>query len=159
VAGWGEIEAAAPALGRAVRERMGAHRHATLATLRADGSPRISGIETDFREGELWLGMMTGSRKALDLLRDPRMALHSGTEDPEPSPAAGSVIDATIAGRAVEVADPEVPATFATEPGQRFHLFRIDVAEALLIAIGDPPDHLLIDVWREGRGVRRLRRA
>jgi hypothetical protein len=158
VAAWNEIEAAAPELGEAVRERMRLHRHATLATLRADGSPRISGIETDFRDGELWLGMMTGSRKALDLRRDPRMALHSGTEDPEPSPAAGTLIDATIAGRAVEVTDPEVLAAAGAQPDQTFHLFRIDVAEALLIAIGDPPDHLLIEVWREGRGVRRLRR-
>jgi hypothetical protein len=159
MAAWSEVEAAAPALGRAVRERMGLHRHATLATLRADGSPRISGIETDFRDGELWLGMMPGSRKALDLRRDPRMALHSGTEDPDPAPAAGTVIDATIAGRAVEVADPEPPAPDGAAAGPRPHLFRIEVAEALLITIGDPPDHLLIDVWREGRGVRRLRRT
>ena len=40
---WSEFEAAAPELAARVRVRLDAHVHKTLATLRADGSPRISG--------------------------------------------------------------------------------------------------------------------
>jgi hypothetical protein len=53
-----------------------------LATVRADGSPRISGLEAKFIEEDLLFGSMPGSRKGADLLRDPRFALHSGSIDP-----------------------------------------------------------------------------
>ena len=53
-----------------------------------DGAPRISGIEAQFLGGELWFGSMAGARKALDLRRDPRFALHSGSADPGEDPAA-----------------------------------------------------------------------
>ena len=66
-----------------MRARFDAHRHKILGTLRADGSPRLSGIETTFKDGELWLGMMPGSRKVQDLQRDPRLALHSPPVDPD----------------------------------------------------------------------------
>lgn len=67
-------------------------KHATLATLRRDGSPRISGTEVVFDDeaGEIYLGMMPGSVKALDLRRDPRLALHSPTVDPQNIAAAKS---------------------------------------------------------------------
>jgi hypothetical protein len=72
VASWSEVEAAAPELAERVKERFAATGLGLLATLRADGSPRISGIEPLFALDELWLGMMDGSRKATDLLRPPR---------------------------------------------------------------------------------------
>jgi len=56
--------------------------HKTIATLRRDGSPRISGTEYRFTEGELWFGSMHGAMKALDLRRDPRFALQSAPADP-----------------------------------------------------------------------------
>ena len=76
-------------------------RHHVLATLRTDGSPRLTGLEADFREGELWLGMMIGSRKALDLRRDPRFSLHANPGSD--SETAGG--DVRVSGRAVEVTD------------------------------------------------------
>ena len=84
-----------------MRDRLDAHTHKTLATLRRDGSPRISGIETAFRDGELWIGSMWQARKAHDLQRDPRFALHSGSD--EPSDWKG---DAKLAGVAEEISDP-----------------------------------------------------
>ena len=98
---WSEVERAAPELAAAVRGRFDAHRHKVLGTLRADGSPRLSGIEVTFRDGEMWLGMMPGSRKASDLRADPRLAVHSATADPDLADG-----DARITGRAVEVTDP-----------------------------------------------------
>ena len=94
VASWGEIEAQAPELIASAREFFDAFVHKTLATLRRDGSPRISGSEVIFADGELWLGSMWQSRKALDLQRDPRFALHSGSPDPD----AGWRGDAKLAG-------------------------------------------------------------
>jgi hypothetical protein len=87
VASWGEIEHVAPELARQARTLLDAHVHKTMATLRADGSPRISGIEAKFISGagiedELWFGSMPGSRKSADLVRDPRFSLRSGSDDP-----------------------------------------------------------------------------
>ena len=163
MASWGEIEAWAPELAARARAAFDAHKHKVLATLRRDGSPRISGIEASFTDGELWLGMMPSSRKALDLRRDPRLALHSATVDPSDDPTAWSG-DAKLTGRAVEVDDPAMLERLGagdqaeTEPGGGAHLFRVEVAELVHTRVGDPADHLVIDVWQEGRGLRRLQR-
>ena len=100
MATWSEIESAAPELAGRARAAFDAHKHKVLATLRRDGSPRISGIEATITDGELWLGMMPGSRKALDLRRDPRLALHSASDDPPDDPTAWTG-DAKLSGRAV----------------------------------------------------------
>src|SRR5215218_11225308 len=105
MANWSEVEAAAPELAARVRATMDAYKHKVLATLRRDGSPRVTGIEATFTDGELWLGMMPGSRKAMDLRRDPRLALHSASLDPPEDPTTWPG-DAKLAGRAVEVDDP-----------------------------------------------------
>src|SRR3954447_25289413 len=94
---WSDFEAEAPALAATVRERLEAHTHLTIATLRRDGSPRISGTEVTFAGGELYIGSMWRALKALDLRRDPRFALHSGSSDP---PAWSG--DAKVAGVAEE---------------------------------------------------------
>ena len=80
---WANFEQADGALAQRVMARLGSHRHAVIATLKADGSPRTSGMEAPIRSGQLWLGMTPGSRKAADLGRDPRFSLHSApdTED------------------------------------------------------------------------------
>jgi len=109
---------------------------------------------------DLWLGMMPDSVKALDLLRDPRLALHSATVDPE---MAGG--DAKLSGPAVEVVDDEMIAAFVGrfeeerghEPPQPFHLFRADVTEIVRTSIEG--DHLVIESWREGEDVRRVERT
>jgi hypothetical protein len=162
MASWEEVEAAAPELAGRAKAAFDAHRHKLLATLRRDGSPRISGIEAQFTDGDLWLGMMHGSMKALDLVRDPRLALHSATVDPPEDPTAWPG-EAKLAGRAEEVADKATIAAVAAKAGQEppaepFHLFRIDLTEVVMTKVGDPPDHLVIELWREGRGLRRFER-
>ncbi len=64
---WIDFADAHPELAHRVRQCFAIRKHATLATLRRDGSPRISGIEVDFADDGLFLGMMLGSLKALDL--------------------------------------------------------------------------------------------
>ncbi|MFP5351246.1 MAG: pyridoxamine 5'-phosphate oxidase family protein [Actinomycetota bacterium] len=144
MASWSEIEAEHPEFAARVQARFDAYKHKVMATLRQDGSPRISGIEMQFTDGQVVLGMMPGSLKARDLQRDPRLALHSGTEDPVE--ASGVVIDAKISGRALEM------------PGEGHHVFHVDIEEVVLIAIGDPSDHLLIETWRSGRGLTAVKR-
>jgi hypothetical protein len=150
---WADVEAAAPELAAQVRERLAAHKHLTLATVRADGSPRVSGTEIQFRDGELWIGSMVDARKALDLRRDPRFALHSGSDDP---PAWKG--DAKVAGRMVEITDvATIEAINGTEVGPS-HLFRADVTEMSTVRLNGAGDKLVIESWREGGEVTRLER-
>jgi len=150
MATWGEFEAAEPEFAGRVRGLFEAQKHLTIATLRRDGSPRISGIECTFEDGDLWFGSMGGAVKALDLRRDPRFALHSGTGDSalwEGDPARWPG-DAKLSGRAEDVSG---------EGGS--HRFRAEIEEVVTVRLGgDPPDHMLIDAWREGEGLRQFRR-
>ncbi len=66
---WREIETDAPEFAARVRTLFQARKHKTMATLRADGSPRISGIETGIAD-EVTFGSMDDSRKLADLRRD-----------------------------------------------------------------------------------------
>src|SRR5690348_18152588 len=79
---WRDVEQAEPGFAQRVRALFDAHRHKTIATLRADGSPRISGIEVAFEDGELVFGSMPNASKGADLRRHARFALHSATVDP-----------------------------------------------------------------------------
>jgi Pyridoxamine 5'-phosphate oxidase len=152
---WSAVEAEAPELAALARDFLDAYIHKTLATLRRDGSPRISGSEVVFVDGELWLGSMWQSLKALDLRRDPRFALHSGSADP---PAWTG--DAKLAGHVEEVADPERKTAIigGDAPPGSSHLFRADITELVVVRLADPPDHLVIETWHAGRGVTRRER-
>ena len=153
---WSDFERAAPDLAAVVRARLDAHVHKTLATVRRDGSPRISGTETTFARGELWIGSMWKARKALDLRRDPRFALHSGSEDPPAWTGA-----AKLAGRAEEIADPatiEAVVAGHAPPGP-LHLFRLDLREVSTVGLAEGRESLVIETWSPERGVRRVVRA
>jgi hypothetical protein len=160
VASWAQVEAEAPELAAAARRILDAHKHKTLATLRRDGSPRISGTEAQFRDGELWFGGMWRSRKALDLRRDPRFALHSASVDPDEGDPAAWPGDAKLSGRAEEITDPaRVAEVNEGAPPGPSHLFRADITEVVLTKVGTPADHLLIQLWREGEGLRTFKRT
>jgi len=159
---WDEVCTETPALVTAARERFDAHRHKLLATVRRDGAPRISGVETTFSHGELWLGMMPGSRKGDDLRADPRLALHSGSADPDDADPSAWPGDAKLAGRGIVVDDADALARFAGEqapmPPGPFDLFRVDVTELTAIRVGEPADHLVIESWSDTHGFRRVER-
>jgi Pyridoxamine 5'-phosphate oxidase len=145
---WGQFENAEPEFAARIRHLFERHKHHTMATLRRDGSPRISGTEVDFARGQVILGVMRGARRTDDLRRDPRVALHSHSEDPpvdDPSAWAG---DAKLSGLAIELpsrADGSVA-------------FRIAMNEVVLTRVGSPADHLVIQVWRpQGRLTHRER--
>jgi general stress protein 26 len=162
VASWGEIERDAAELAADARNLLEAHVHKTIATLRADGSPRISGIEAKIIgagiDGDLWFGSMPGSRKSADLARDPRFSLHSGSDDPPDWRG-----DAKLAGIAEEVTDRErkleiFKAMGAEEVDEASGLYRVDVRELAVTRLTEAKDELAIAWWTEAGGVRRVTR-
>ncbi|HEX2084240.1 MAG TPA: pyridoxamine 5'-phosphate oxidase family protein [Solirubrobacteraceae bacterium] len=159
MASWREIEAEAPELVALAARFLEARKHKTIATIRRDGSPRISGTEADLVDGELYWGSMWGAVKALDLRRDPRFALHSGSEDPPEWSG-----DAKVAGRAEEIDDDERKAALVAaqgneqQPPEPWHLFRADIEELVVTRLSDARDKLVIERWRQGEGVKRIER-
>jgi hypothetical protein len=145
---WEDLAKEHPEFAQLVRSRFQVRKHATMATLRKDGSPRISGTEIDFADNGLWLGSMPRSVKALDLRRNARVALHCPTEDtPEEDP--GSWLgDAKIAGIAHEVTDPA-----RTDEA---HRFRIEITEVVLTRVS--ATELLIESWHPERGLEQRKR-
>ncbi|MGW0186242.1 pyridoxamine 5'-phosphate oxidase family protein [Streptomyces sp. NPDC003362] len=153
---WAAFSAAEPELAATVEGRFGAFTHHVLATLRRDGSPRTTGLEVRFLSGELWLGMMPDSLKALDLRRDPRFALQA-------NPGEGTGMgggDVRISGRAVEVDDPRVKAAYTkeAEPPEPFHLFRTELTEVTRTYVEDDK-YLVLQVWKPGAPLRTVKRT
>jgi hypothetical protein len=154
MADWKDIEAQAPELAALARTYLDAFTHKTIATIRKDGAPRISGTELDFRDGQVWIGSMWQALKAKDLQRDPRYAVHSGSASPPDWTG-----DAKFAGRAVEHPNPEELRDERTPPGP-FHMFRLDITELVVVRLDEgPPMGIVIDAWHEGRGVTQQRRT
>jgi hypothetical protein len=158
LARWEQMVEEAPEFAAAVRGYLDARVHKTMATLRADGSPRISGIETFFAQGDLWIGSMPNARKALDLRRDPRYALHSGSADPPHWPG-----DAKLSGRTEEITDRDRRLEVfrrrgSDPPSSDSHLFRLDIAEAVLVELNDAGDRLVVQLWRSGQPLKRTER-
>ncbi|MCU0271301.1 MAG: pyridoxamine 5'-phosphate oxidase family protein [Acidimicrobiales bacterium] len=153
---WGAIEQAEPAFATRVRRLFDAGRHKTIATLRADGSPRISGIECEFVDGELRFGSMTGARKGADLVRDQRFALHGPTFHPEEGRERDWPGEAKIAGRAV----PAGPVATDEATGQPDgELFVADISEVVVTSLDEEATRLVVEWWTPDGGLRRVERA
>lgn len=146
---WRQFAEQAPELAAAIEERFRVRKHCTMATLRRDGSPRVSGTEVEFCDGQVVLGSMPGALKARDLLRDPRVAVHSPTVDPPDAHPSAWEGEAKLAGIAVEVSG----------PGSDAHRFHVDVREVVLTKVAADGEALEITSWHEGRGVQVRRRA
>jgi hypothetical protein len=154
MARWSEIEQEAPELAAAARVFLDAGTHKTLATLRRDGSPRISGTELPIQDGDAWLGSMWQAVKARDLQRDPRCSVHSASASPPDWRG-----DAKLAGRAEEITDPELVARLnAGAPPGPSHLFRLDVTELVVVRLAGSGDAIVVEAWHEGRGTTAVER-
>ena len=143
---WGEFESVEPEFAQRVRALMSARKHLTMATLRRDGSPRISGTEIEFAGNEMKIGSMAGAVKAQDLFRDPRVAIHGPTADPPEDKPDDWSGEAKIAGKAV-----------ARKSGNDSHAFAIDVEEAVITSVVG--DKLVIESWTPSRGYRKIERS
>jgi hypothetical protein len=153
---WDAFERACPEIATLARTRFVRDELVMLGTIRADGSPRISPNETDFAAGRLFVSMMWRSRKAVDLMRDPRIVVHSVTSN-----RMGTDGDVKLYGRVVDERDPEVRAAFRDAIRARidwapdepdYHCFSVDVDSAGFIRFGEDPDAM---AWDAERGLRR----
>src|SRR5436190_11648785 len=153
---WEDFAASAPDLASLGEKRFERSGLCLVGTLRTDGSPRISPVEPYLAAGHLFLGMMPNSRKALDLLRDPRLVVHSVTVDRE-----GTEGDFKLYGRAVDVRDQALRDVYADavqakidwRPTDPYHLFSVDIESAGYVVFGDLRHGL---AWDPVRGLRRL---
>jgi hypothetical protein len=164
VVSWSEVERSEPGFAARVRRLFDAGRHKTIATLRADGSPRISGIECEFVDGELRFGSMTGARKGADLHRDPRFALHGPTFHPESGKEGEWPGEAKIAGRAVPtgaVSADDISNGTSDDPAGApdGEAFLADITEVVLTGLDDGATMLVVESWTPDRGLRRIERA
>lgn len=150
VTAWRDLEEAEPEFAQRVRALFDAHRHKTIATVRADGSPRISGIEAVFENGELVFGSMTSARKGADLRRDPRFALHSATIDPIEGSEAEWPGEAKISGRAI--------AAGPVAGEQDGDLFRADIGEVVHTHLDPKATMLVVEWWTPTDGLRKTER-
>jgi hypothetical protein len=151
MATWQDVEQAAPEFALRVRASFDARRHKTIATVRADGAPRISGIEASFEAGELVFGSMANARKGADLRRDPRFALHSATVDPVDGAEAEWPGEAKIGGRAILVG-PGVG-------GPEGESFRADITEVVHTHLDDRATMLVVEWWTPAQGLRTVERT
>jgi hypothetical protein len=149
---WNEFTAACPELAEAIRARFVRDQLALLGTIRADGSVRISPCEVDFAAGDLLFGMMWQSRKALDLLRDPRLTVHSVPPDKD-NPEG----DLKLYGTAVDVTGPAARRAFVEaieariqwHPPGDYHLFAVDIDRAALVRFSSD-EGMRVTRWRPG---------
>jgi hypothetical protein len=155
---WDEFAAECPELASLGEDRLRGRELCLIGTLRRTGYPRISPCEPDFVDGELMLGMMWRSPKALDLRRDPRCVVHSVV-----SSRSGEEGDFKLYGRAIEVHEPERRAAYRAtikaridwEPEEpNFHVFAIDVESAGFVIFGEERYGL---AWDPAGGLRRWR--
>lgn len=146
---WAEFEADVPTLASTARALIEQTGIAVVGTIRRDGSPRISSCEPAFLDGELYLGMMWRSRKAQDLLRDPRIVVRNTV-----ATSTGEESEVSLRGRAVSISDPGVRRRFAQAMSERaswrepFHLFALHIDRAALIRYGGGTQTTML--WPEG---------
>ena len=151
---WVDFEQAAPELAALGRERFARAGIVLIATIRKDGTPRISPVEFYAVEGHLMLGMMWQSFKARDLLRDPRCLVHSVVTS-----RAGNEGEFKLRGRAVELSEPALRTAYgdATEaeidwrPSEPFHLFSLDIDDAAFVIYEE--DEQRTTRWTPAMGV------
>jgi hypothetical protein len=157
MATWEELARDAPDFAARVRERFDAGTNKTLATLRRDGSPRISGTELRIADGQVTLGMMPGSVKLADVRRDRRVAIHSPTLEPPPGDPGGWLGEAKLTGLLVD------GGPMADAPPDAAN-FSLDITEAVLTYVTNsrpdgPVDLLVVESWHPGTGHRRRTRT
>ncbi len=152
---WKAIEQAEPEFAERVQRLFDAGRHKTIATLRADGSPRISGIECEFADGDLRFGSMTGARKGADLRRDSRFALHGPTFNPQEGMESDWPGEAKIVGRAIP-AGPVITDEARAEP--EGEMFVADITEVVITGLNANATKLVVESWTLERGLRMVER-
>jgi Pyridoxamine 5'-phosphate oxidase len=151
---WQDLCTRQPRLAELARQRLVEPGVLLVATVRRDGTPRLSPVEPWVMDGELWLSMLWGSRKAGDLARDDRVLVHSIVTGRD-----GGEGEVKLRGRAVPVDDVATQQRYADEvsaalgwtpePG-RFHLFRVAIGEVTFIRYDDATGDQHVVLWPRG---------
>jgi len=146
---WQEFEEQCPELAELTAARLARDQLVLLGTLRPDGSPRISAVECDITAGNLLIGMINRSVKALDLFRDPRATVHSlppAKDNPDG--------DIKLYGHAVEVTEPALKRAYEDALFARIQWrFAFDIESAGFLKFGDAGEEIW--AWRSGTPLRR----
>lgn len=141
MASWAEFEIAAPRLAGIAGERFATLEVLLVGTIRKDGGPRVTPIEYQVVDGNLYFGGMWQSKKCLDMERDPRCVLHSPV-----TMKAGTEGDVKVSGFALTVTDPAerqhtaqvgFERSGSPRPKEPYHLFRLDISEVGFVVFGD----------------------
>jgi Pyridoxamine 5'-phosphate oxidase len=168
VASFADVENVEPDLAERVRAILSSTTNAVLGTIRRDGSPRLSGADPYFHDGQLHIWSMPRARKGEDLRRDPRVAVHSIPWDSRKlreGAADVGLADAKVSGTAVLVADAGVLSAFRAwlrsergfEPPEDWDLFTIDIDTLTVISVDD--GQLVVDRWSTTDGRQTMRRT
>lgn len=151
---WSDIESRQPRLAAVARERLIDPGVLLVVTIRRDGTPRLSPVEPFVLEGELWLSMLWGSRKAADLETDPRVLVHSVVTRPEGDEGEvklrGTVRVETAPDVQQRYAD-AVSAALGWEPEVgRFHLFAVAVEQVTYLRYDHATGDQYLVLWPPG---------
>jgi hypothetical protein len=148
---WSDIEHAQPRLAGLAQQRLISPGVVLVATIRRDGTPRLSPVEPYLLDGALWLSMMWQSAKARDLLRDPRILVHSVITSRD-----GAEGELKIRGTARAEHDLAVQRRYADavaadlgwnpQPG-RFHLFAVDISLIIFISYNTATGDQHVAMW------------
>lgn|GEM_PF-1336725 len=156
---WPTFVEAEPVMSALVRSRLDAAEHHVLATLRSDGTPRVNGTNVVFHEGDLLIGCMPRTRRADDLRRDPRCALHTAPDLPT-LPEGDARLDCIANQLSVErtklvfqrlAADSGVHQDGEPLDGD---LFELRIRSASVVQVD--AEQLTVTAWTPGRGLRVL---
>jgi hypothetical protein len=151
---WDDLQAQQPRLGAVAHDRLLGPGVLLVATIRRDGTPRLSPVEPLVLDGDLWLSMLLGSRKAADLHRDPRVLVHSVVTGPN-----GEDGEIKLRGTAVAADDHDAQQRYADavsavlpwspEVG-RFHLFRVDIDDVTVLRYDNATGDQFLTRWPAG---------
>lgn len=155
---WRDLELAAPEIAEPGKTRLDETRVALLATLRRDGSPRISPIEPFFTEGHLLFGAMAWTLKARDLGRDPRCTLHSAVTGPNEGEP-----ELKLYGPAIE-ADDDLRAAcpsgwWTDQPHEAARVFSLSIEEAAFVTWDYEGGEMTVRRWSRETGLKTSRRS
>jgi hypothetical protein len=148
---WKDFRSTVPEFAKTAEEVLGTNGLALIGTIRRDGTPRISPVEVFFPREELLMGMMNRSKKALDLLRDPRCVIHNTVSDPE-----GSQPELKLRGRAIAGEEgmrerycEAYAVRWKRRPPESFpgHVFSLDVDSAAFIRYDTEKNEMTVKRW------------
>lgn len=151
MATWSDFELAEPEMAAIGRELLERHQLAYLATVRADGAPRLHPVSPQIIDGHLYVCTPRTSPKARDQVRDGRYVMHMLPGDAD--------AEFRVRGRARLLADPAEIARVCERGPHYFrpdeHLFEYDIEEAAMAHwqnVGQPGTYAVRRNWRaDGR--------